>query len=82
MNVFSNAAVNPSQFDRVRIGNNENQNEIKLGDILFTGSSETPEEVGMASVVLDDLSGYYLNSFCLDLNLMILRHYGLNMLST
>ena len=64
MNVFSNAAVNPSQFDRVRIGNNENQNEIKLGDILFTGSSETPEEVGMASVVLDDLSGYYLNSFC------------------
>lgn len=64
MNVFSNAAVNPSQFDRVRIGNNEKQNEIKLGDILFTGSSETPEEVGMASVVLDDLSGYYLNSFC------------------
>ncbi|MDA0898855.1 MAG: restriction endonuclease subunit S [Bacteroidetes bacterium] len=64
MNVFSNAAVNPSQFDRVRIGTNEKQNEIKLGDILFTGSSEIPEEVGMASVVLDDLSGYYLNSFC------------------
>ena len=64
MNVFSNAVVNPSQFDKVRIGNNEKQNEIKFGDILFTGSSETPEEVGMASVVLDYLSGYYLNSFC------------------
>lgn len=42
----------------------EKQNQLKYGDILITGSSETPHELGMSSVVLDELSGYYLNSFC------------------
>ena len=64
MNVFSNSKVNPLMVDFVKILNGENQNEVKYGDILITGSSETPEEVGMASVVLDQLKGYYLNSFC------------------
>ena len=64
MNIFSNSKVNPAQVDYVRISENENQNEVKYGDILLTGSSETPHEVGMSSVVLDDLQGYYLNSFC------------------
>lgn len=64
MNVFSNSKVNPEQVDYVRISVNENQNKVKYGDILLTGSSETPEEVGMSSVVLDDLKEYYLNSFC------------------
>ncbi len=64
MNVFSNSKIDPSKVDYVRIGENENQNLVKYGDILITGSSETPQEVGMASVVLDVLEGYYLNSFC------------------
>jgi type I restriction enzyme S subunit len=64
MNVFSNSKVNPLQVDYVEIKNGEKQNQIKYGDILLTGSSETPEEVGMSSVVLDHLKGYYLNSFC------------------
>lgn len=64
MNVFSNTKVNPSQVEYVKISVDENQNQLKYGDILLTGSSETPHEVGMSSVVLDDLKGYYLNSFC------------------
>lgn len=64
LNVFRNSKVNPEQVDYVNIGANEKQNELKYGDILLTGSSETPHEVGMSSVVLDELSGYYLNSFC------------------
>ncbi len=64
MNIFSNTRINPAQVDYVRILDNENQNKVKYGDILLTGSSETPHEVGMSSVVLDDLKGYYLNSFC------------------
>jgi type I restriction enzyme S subunit len=32
--------------------------------LFFNGSSETPEEVGMCSVLLDDVSNLYLNSFC------------------
>jgi restriction endonuclease S subunit len=64
MNIFKNPKVNPVQVDYVKISLTEKQNEIQFGDILITGSSETPQEVGMSSVVLDDLKGYYLNSFC------------------
>lgn len=64
MNVFSNSKIHPSKVDYVKVAEGENQNEVRYGDILITGSSETPEEVGMASVVLDHLEGYYLNSFC------------------
>jgi type I restriction enzyme S subunit len=64
MNVFSNSKIHPSKVDYVKIEEGENQNEVRYGDILITGSSETPEELGMASVVLDHLEGYYLNSFC------------------
>ena len=64
MNVFSNSKVDSSKVDYVKINIGEKQNELKYGDILITGSSETPQELGMSSVVLDDLKGYYLNSFC------------------
>lgn len=64
MNVFKNSRIDPTQVDYVQINKGEKQHEIKYGDIILTGSSETPEEVGMSSVVLDELNGYYLNSFC------------------
>jgi restriction endonuclease S subunit len=64
MNVFSNTKIDLNQVDYVNMTSNEKQNEIKYGDIILTGSSETPHELGMSSVVLDNLSGYYLNSFC------------------
>jgi len=64
MNVFSNSKVDPSKVDYVKINEGEKQNELKYGDILITGSSETPEDLGMSSVVLESLEGYYLNSFC------------------
>lgn len=40
------------------------QHEVKTGDALFTVSSETPHEVGMAAVWLGTDSDVYLNSFC------------------
>lgn len=64
MNIFSNSKVNPSKVDYVKLNEGEKQNELKYGDILITGSSETPQELGLSSVVLDYLQGYYLNSFC------------------
>lgn len=64
MNVFKNSRIDPTQVDYVQIKKGEKQHEIKYGDIILTGSSETPDEVGMSSVVLDELNGYYLNSFC------------------
>ncbi|MDE6886209.1 MAG: restriction endonuclease subunit S [Helicobacteraceae bacterium] len=65
MNVFTNIKANLEANDFVRIESNEKQNIIKVGDILFTNSSETHKEVGMSCVVTTQpLSDTYLNSFC------------------
>jgi type I restriction enzyme S subunit len=65
MGVFSDGAIKPDRFDFVRLSESESQNKVQYGDILFTTSSETPEEVGMASVLLENLPyNLYLNSFC------------------
>lgn len=65
MNVYSNPALNLEVEDKVKINEGEKQNLIEKGDILFTGSSETPDECGMSSVVLDEVTEpTYLNSFC------------------
>ena len=62
MNVFSNSIANPSLVELVEI--DTKQNEVNPGDIFFTTSSETPEEVGMSSVWLENSDNTYLNSFC------------------
>ena len=65
INIFKNASVDINHLERVNISENERQNEVKFGDIFFTTSSETPEEVGMSSVMLDmPNEAVYLNSFC------------------
>ena len=67
MNVFSNFSVNLKDLGEVNVEEGERQNNIKYGDVLFTGSSETPDECGMSSVMLDkvdDETPIYLNSFC------------------
>jgi type I restriction enzyme S subunit len=64
LNIFFNAKINPSHFDYVKITEQDNQNKVQYGDIFFTISSETPDEVGMASVLLEDFDELYLNSFC------------------
>lgn len=69
-NIFNNPALNMDIPDRVMINEGEKQNVIQKGDILFTGSSETPEEAGMSSVVLKEPNeNMYLNSFCFGLRL-------------
>lgn len=64
MNVFSNTFVDPKGLRLVDVKEGENQNAVASGDVFFTVSSETPEEVGMSSVLLEDLENCYLNSFC------------------
>src|SRR5690242_12855147 len=51
MNVFTNLATNVEPNDTVQIGADERQNRVRIGDVLFTGSSESRDEVGMSSVV-------------------------------
>ena len=65
MNVFSNLSLNLDVTDTVKIGEGEKQNTIQYGDVLFTGSSETPNECGMSSVLtVNTTEMFYLNSFC------------------
>ena len=62
MNVFTNPIGKPDMTESVEY--DSSQNEVKKGDVLFTTSSETPEEVGMSCVWMEDLPNTYLNSFC------------------
>lgn len=39
--------------------------EIRKGDVFFTRTSETPEEVGLASVMLDDIDSCVFSGFVL-----------------
>ena len=62
MNVFSNPIADSAMTESVEI--DKKQNEVKYGDVFFTTSSETPDEVGMSSVWLENGENTYLNSFC------------------
>ncbi len=64
MNIFKNSRIKLDNLELVDIAENENQNAVKYGDIFFTTSSETPAEVGMSSVLMQEIENVYLNSFC------------------
>lgn len=64
MNIYSNSSLNIDALDKVTIISGENQNRAQYGDLFFTTSSETPEEVGVSSVLLQQVNELYLNSFC------------------
>ena len=62
MNVFSNVIANPAMIEPIEI--DSKQNTVRYGDVFFTTSSETPDEVGMSSIWLENTPNTYLNSFC------------------
>ncbi|MBR1923333.1 MAG: restriction endonuclease subunit S [Paludibacteraceae bacterium] len=65
LNIGCNPALRLDISETVKIGPNERQNIVQYGDALFTGSSETPDECAMSSVVTEQpAENLYLNSFC------------------
>jgi len=62
INIYSNEKIDLNNLKSIEI--DQKQNAVQLGDVFFTTSSETPEEVGMSSVLTEDLKDTYLNSFC------------------
>lgn len=63
--VMTGPRLRGSRLERVRVGKGERQNRVERGDIIFNGSSETPEEVALAAAIDFDPSGdVFLNSFC------------------
>ncbi|WP_248715877.1 restriction endonuclease subunit S [Convivina praedatoris] len=61
MNVCSNPITKIEGTEAIEIDNKQHQ--IKKGDVFFTTSSETPEDVGMSSVWTFNTPNIYLNSF-------------------
>lgn len=76
-NVYANPALQIDVEDRVKIADGEKQRTLQYGDVVFTGSSETPDECGISSVVtVKTEEKLYLNSFCFffrfdDLSIML-----------
>lgn len=64
LNILNNVYIDLKQLDRVRLRQGEVQNSACKTDLFFNGSSETPEEVGLCSALLQDVGDLYLNSFC------------------
>ena len=62
--IFDSSNIILEHCGYVNISNNERQNTVQYGDIFFTISSETPNEIGMSSVLLEETKDVYLNSFC------------------
>ena len=62
LNVHDNAIATTKGVDQVEI--DPKQNEVVKGDLLFTVSSEVPEEVALNSVWPGTDNNVYLNSFC------------------
>lgn len=64
-NVFANSIAAEDALDFVNVKPGEKQNRLHQGDVVFTGSSENVEDVGMSAVVVDEPGEpLYLNSFC------------------
>lgn len=63
--VMASPRLTGKSLARVDVRKGERQNAVRRGDVLFNGSSETPEEVALAAVVdFDPPKDVFLNSFC------------------
>jgi type I restriction enzyme S subunit len=63
-NVYSNFKVDISQLDLMNISEKDlERRSCRYGDVFFTASSETPDEVAMSSVLLDDVDFLTFNGF-------------------
>lgn len=67
MDVYLNRGLKSSDIKgKVTVTSNElNAYEVKKGDVFFTRTSETPEEIGITSVVLDDIQLSVFSGFIL-----------------
>jgi type I restriction enzyme S subunit len=62
--IFDSSKINIDNCGFVDITITDKQTKVKYGDVFFTTSSETPNEIGTASVLLENVEEMYLNSFC------------------
>lgn len=70
LNVLNNPTLKPNLFEHVNVKEGEKQSHAVKGDLFFNTSSETPEEVGICSMLDTDMENLYLNSFCFGYRLL------------
>ena len=63
-NIFNNTYISKDHFQYVNIGEDENQNKVLKNDMFFLMSSESYEDLGKCSILIEDIEELYLNSFC------------------
>lgn len=64
VNVMANIRIDCGALEPVDVASTENQNRVLSGDLLFNGSSETPEEIALCALMTESVEDLYLNSFC------------------
>ena len=64
INVLENVTLDQTHTSRVHVEPNESQNPVLKGDLLFNGTSETPSELAMGTMMGEQINSLYLNSFC------------------
>lgn len=63
-NICDNIYISKKQFQLVNVEEGENQNKVKKNDLFFLMSSESYEDLGKSSLLLENVEELYLNSFC------------------
>ncbi|MFN8116314.1 MAG: restriction endonuclease subunit S [Bacteroidia bacterium] len=64
-NVYKNSKVNINELELMNVRPLDlDRRSGVYGDIFFTASSETPDEVAMSSVLLDEVENLTYNGFC------------------
>jgi type I restriction enzyme S subunit len=64
-NVYKNSKVNVNELELMNVRPLDLDRRSGIyGDIFFTASSETPDEVAMSSVLLDEVENLTYNGFC------------------
>jgi len=63
-NIANNQFINRNDLRTVLMEDNEIQNKVRKNDLFFLMSSENFEDLGKTALLMEDLKGTYLNSFC------------------
>ncbi|MEX0364057.1 restriction endonuclease subunit S [Mycoplasmopsis synoviae] len=63
LNVYQNEVINKKHLENVKA--NYRDLQVKKNDLFFTISSESPDDVAMASAWIFDDKNVFLNSFCI-----------------
>ncbi len=63
-NIANNKYINHEDFHTVEMNGKEKQNRVIKNDLFFLMSSEGFGDIGKAALLIEDVKGTYLNSFC------------------